>query len=298
METWEVSLWGWNKARHPIQKLWNWSMMRTRLVDGGSETKNWPEYHSKNELPAWSPTIYKKGSTRGAKNVVAVTCLVLDFDDGTPFYAAADVFEQWPFLLHTSWSHTDELHKWRIILPLERPVPVENWSACFNSALELWKSLKPAGAGNPDPKCSDPCRIYYLPAKRNGSPSGFGFEHDDPDYCTWPLQLDAKSQKKPPKKVFVPKRTGIPDSEKHRRIQQQFRYKNDPDLRLRAAEILGGKVIESSGVVRGIQCPKCGDPSVWYAIDPSSSHCTARCNHQNSCGWWGHLYDLNPSPKN
>lgn len=38
---------------------------------------------AKGTLPCWTPAIYRPNSTRGTANIEAVTCLVLDFDDGT-----------------------------------------------------------------------------------------------------------------------------------------------------------------------------------------------------------------------
>ena len=283
METWEVSLWGWNKARHPSQRRWDWSMMRKHL------TERWPVYADKGQLPAWSPTVYAEGSTRGAEGVEAVTCLVFDFDDGTDLLAPAHAFSDWPFLLHTSWSHTEEHHKFRLILPLEVPIPVEKWQGAYLDALALWKSRKPDGAGDPDPQCSDPCRIYYLPARRKDGPAGFGFEHDDPDLCTWPLGLRGRVVKKKTKPPIVQRRRirTVQDWES----EAKKRIKTDPKMRAAIGLKLGGKVIESKNVVRDITCPGCGRPKVWFWID-GDQRTTAKCSHQNSCGWWGHLWEL------
>ena len=38
----------------------------------------------KARLPCWSPALYPQGATRGLEGVQAVSCLVLDYDDGTP----------------------------------------------------------------------------------------------------------------------------------------------------------------------------------------------------------------------
>ena len=275
METWEVSLWGWNKARHPSQRRWDWSMMTRHL------TERWPVYADKDELPAWSPTVYAEGATRGAEGVKAVTCLVFDFDDGTDLLAPAHAFSDWPFLLHTSWSHTEEHHKFRLILPLQVPVTVEKWQGAYSDALKLWKSRKPRDAGDPDPACSDPCRIYYLPARRDGDVCGFGFAHDDPDVCTWPLGLEGYRVKKKKKKPIIQKRRIRTESEWDSEAKR--RIKTDPKTRMEIGEKVGGKVVESSNVVRGIYCPGCGRKKVWFWIDGQTRK-TAKCSHENSCG--------------
>ena len=68
------------------------------------------------------------------------------------------------------------------------------------------------------------------------------------------------------------------------------RLKGDPGTRTRAAEALGGHVAGAS--CKGVPCPHCGRPSVWWPVVPDAPSQTARCAHLNSCGWWGRIGDL------
>lgn len=68
------------------------------------------------------------------------------------------------------------------------------------------------------------------------------------------------------------------------------RLKSDPGTRQRAAESLGGHVAGVSA--KGVPCPQCGRPSVWWPLVPDAPSQTARCSHLNSCGWWGRISNL------
>ena len=250
---------------------------------------------SKDRLPLWSPTIYRPGAARGAAGVFSITCLVLDFDDGTPI-EAHHAWDQWPHLVHTSWSHTADHPKWRLVVPLAVPVRADDWPLAYWVALDIWQTLRPAGAGMPDAACSDPCRIYYLPAERPGYRA---IEADDGELGSWPLCLlpvdttlwrNARQLMDPPRAERSRPAARRINAES---MEQQVRsaLRTDPALRRAVAERLGGTIIEDRGIVRGITCPSCGRPDVWYVIDPARRK-TAKCNHQNSCGWWGHLDEI------
>jgi len=40
-------------------------------------------------------------------------------------------------------------------------------------------------------------------------------------------------------------------------------------------------------------CPNCGELSVWWWIAPDRK-VAAQCDHVNSCGWSGPVYELDP----
>lgn len=69
------------------------------------------------------------------------------------------------------------------------------------------------------------------------------------------------------------------------------RLKEDPAVRMALAKELGAKVVGEPPKASGVICPSCGKRSIWFYIDVDRMT-TARCNHQNSCGYWGSLYDL------
>lgn len=69
------------------------------------------------------------------------------------------------------------------------------------------------------------------------------------------------------------------------------RLREDPDARETLGQAIGGKR-KGDRMVR-VPCPACGRPSVWWYLDPSAHDTrSAACEHKNSCGWGGGLYDL------
>ena len=62
--------------------------------------------------------------------------------------------------------------------------------------------------------------------------------------------------------------------------------KDDREAREAVGKALGGKI--GSDFARQVMCPACSRPDVWFGL----SNGWARCNHQNSCGWEGSVYDL------
>lgn len=299
--TFTVSTFEHTYDRTPTQRQASWeqltdSLTRFAIHEGEKKT-----------LKAWSPTSYKEGATRGAAGVHSLSALVLDYDNGTPIQEALECWSWRPGILHTSWSHDLSRPKFRVILPLSEPVPAENWPAVFSWA-ERWSSKltneeaietpedyhKATHEPTIDKACKDPGRLYYVPAVRaedwpryatSWHPSGGYLGTHTP----WAKQLKAlrdsraaKQARRQPARVLR-----VPASIASRKVRE--RLKTLPSARLELGKALGGTVRGER--VHGITCPNCGRPDVWYLIDPDSKT-SASCNHQNSCGWWGSLYDL------
>jgi hypothetical protein len=117
-------------------------------------------YVQKDQCPLWSPYALKEGSRHENAAVSEICCLVLDFDQGTPDWSR---FSELTFIAHTTWSHTKEAPKWRVVLPLDRPVPAVLWKG-------VWSDLRARLAPDIDPSCKDVCRWYYLPSSPKGAP--------------------------------------------------------------------------------------------------------------------------------
>ena len=124
----------------------------------------------KRRAPCWSPARYRASepgiAPRRLDAVEALTCLVLDVDDGTPLrrlveFAQTSGCRWWA---HTSWSHREDHPKARLIWPLEEPVPVAEWGAAWGAA-QRWAA---ANGITVDGQCKDPSRAYLLPATPPG----------------------------------------------------------------------------------------------------------------------------------
>ncbi|WP_199541548.1 DNA primase family protein [Paraburkholderia kururiensis] len=119
----------------------------------------------------WSPTVYKDGASRGNAGVEAMTALVIDVDDGTPFSALEAKLEPFLYVVHSSYSHTVAYPKYRVVLPLAAPVMVAEWPS-------VWRRLSSFVDGHADPATKDPARLYFLPSMPPGAEGHFVNQHD------------------------------------------------------------------------------------------------------------------------
>ncbi|CAG9239461.1 hypothetical protein BCAR13_890042 [Paraburkholderia caribensis] len=119
----------------------------------------------------WSPTIYAADASRKSANVEAITALVIDVDDGTPFVDLVVRLEPFRYVMHTSYSHTNAHPKYRIVLPLDAPVPTSEWS-------NAWQRMSLLVDGHADPATKDPARMYFLPSMPQDAEGHFVDQHE------------------------------------------------------------------------------------------------------------------------
>jgi hypothetical protein len=262
---------------------------------GQSLTKPVPGV-GKDNLPLWSPAIYKKRSTRKKSGVEQITMLVYDMDCGNAPVDSWRLFSDWTVICHTSYSHSPAHHKYRIILPLEKPIPASDWNRAAKAATDLWIDI--VGRGEPDQKAlKDPSRMYY----RYSIPDCSDFTVSDPmnprayhqahfhqsfdaDGVDKYLSLEYQhiEEPKPPVAVYRDRKGRININDAHL----------DTAWRQAAAQKLGARIYENEA--RFIKCPDCGKNSVHFAISLNYAGVTkwAKCNHENTCQYWGSVADL------
>lgn len=92
------------------------------------------------------------------KNVATVTGLILDVDSKTHPVDPESVFAALPFrgVAHTSYSHSTEVPKFRVIFPLQEELTPEQFRRLW-----WWAFEKTGRSIDPAPK--DPSRMFYLP---------------------------------------------------------------------------------------------------------------------------------------
>ena len=247
---------------------------------------------TKATIPCWSPTTYEPGTTRGNRNVKTVTALVLDYDDGTTMEMASDAWWMWFHIGHTTWSHTPNHHRFRIILPLREPVPAEQWPLAWAAGLEAWKENTVGVGGSPDTTCKDAARVFYLPAHRESQERHAWVTENRYPLNLMPREVGHPWWDKLRARLNTPKAQPMPPSSvSYGDVQNELknRLAQCPDMRARWAMEMGANV--SDGVARDAGCPQCKRRSVWWWIDPSQRR-SAACNHKNSCGWYGQLWLL------
>lgn len=283
-----VALFDGARDREPKPRLMTWRALAQSLT----RFRVLPEAE-KLRLPAWSPTLYREGATRCAAAVLSISCLVLDFDDGARSLAEARApWEDWPHLVHTTWSHTLDAPRFRLVVPLEAPVPASGWP-------RVWHWAHARIGRTADPACKDPCRLYFVPAVRSQDWPRYARTHDPggrylgvraEDLPPTPAEVEADRLRRardlrPP----VQLRAGLGDHAQ-RRIRSA-RLNSDPDARAEAGAVLGGSV--RGDRVVGVPCPQCKRPSMWWPLVPVHAP-KAMCSHRNSCGctaWLDSLID-------
>ncbi len=235
-----------------------------------------PDVGDKRALPAWSPARFS-GEARRAVEVVDVSCLVLDLDAGD-VEAVSAAWTGHLHVLHSTWSHSAEQPRFRVVVPLARPVPVAWWSAAW-----AWATARTPGA---DAACKDPSRLYFRPAVRREEQPHFSRLVEGPVLDVVPLLNPTLSTERAP---------ALPARVPARQLAQvvRLRLAHDPGTRERVAGELGVPVV---GIGEGrraehIACPLCGRPTVWFLVSPRRQS-RAYCRHRKSCGWNGPLEAL------
>lgn len=240
-------------------------------------------------IPAWSPASYPPSALRSAAAVSEVSCLVLDYDDGTPMRAAHAAWADYPHIMHTSWSHSRARPRYRIVVPLLRPVAAGGWARVFAWALGRAPQI--------DRQCKDPSRLFFAPSHPEGAQGAWAGAWVGPGRM---LDLDPETlpptpqevARATPRPVAPPVRYGPGMSRAAVERAVSERLKSDEGLRRLVADRLGA-VIAEGAIPRAdrIRCPSCGRPSVHYLLIPGAWN-GARCSHRNSCGWAGWVDQL------
>ena len=274
-DAWQSDRHGWCPSRRPaLQRALSWPELCRALT----QFRDVPE---KKAARSWSPVRLSQ-PRRERAYVAEVSCLVLDLDDGTPLDQVRAPWMPFTHLLHTSWSHTPEHPKARLVLPLAVPVPVAGderlWRRVWTWAALVSPTL--------DRKCKDPSRLYFVPS----SPSETAV-HRWAEVHRGEV-LDLRRVDLPPDPLGDT-RARAPashagDTPRAREVSRlralADRLKVDPELRAAAAVQAGARL--TGGRAKGARCPGCGRPSVWWPLEPRDNP-RAMCDHRNSCGWTG-----------
>lgn len=243
----------------------------------------------KEACPAWSPCGYPEGATRAALAVDEVCALVLDYDEGLTIHAAADRWHGYSLVAHTTWSHSPELPKCRVVIPLAAPVAGPDWSPVYRWVVAM-------DGGKADTQCSDPSRLYFWPAVGKGGPHASterrGRLMDLADVVDR-TRAEEAAHAATVERERAARLAALREQSRGYDLSPQRRLRDDVSARGRLGDALGGSVVcrPSGEVVRGLRCPSCGRPSAWFYLHGSPAS-TARCAHRGTCGWWGGLHTL------
>lgn len=103
---------------------------------------------------------------RRSDSVEFVSALVFDVDGkaGATWDDVLDRFEHVACWAYTTFSHTEEAHAFRVVLPLERAIKPADYAEAWNATVDLF-GLR----GIVDESCKDVARLFYVPSCRPGA---------------------------------------------------------------------------------------------------------------------------------
>lgn len=270
------------RGRRPIRLDLSWARLASTLQEFRDVTGD--KRARLRSAPLWSPVELR--GTRCAGNVRSVSCLVLDHDRGGTVADALAPWDGYARVAHTTWNHSDDAPRCRVVVPLARPVPGAWWSLYYRRALARLEM--PA-----DPACSDPSRMYYLPCVGAGGPhhavsvSGALLDaHDDA------AQLFEAEQARRTRAAHRRAQAAreLPTSARDRTSGVRLaieRLDTCAGLRLDVGRRYGARFSAAGDRARRATCPGCGRASVWWYIDRGGP---AMCDHRSSCGYARRLY--------
>jgi hypothetical protein len=123
---------------------------------------------AKKNAPLWAP-IASQGNAYD-HDVSSLTALVLDYDAGSLDLQTAALQLQesgLAFLLHESPSATPTHHKWRLVLPLSKPVLPAQWNQLYLAAARLVGAYLLPSSETFDLSCHNPAHRWFMPWRRD-----------------------------------------------------------------------------------------------------------------------------------
>jgi hypothetical protein len=112
----------------------------------------------KHDAALWSPARFEDGKVRGKENVVEVSVLADDIDDGTD----ASTVQYWlgdlRYVITSSYSHTPDHPKLRVVIDLTEAIPCAEYDQTWRRANQHLMHC------HVDPSTKDAARMYYRPS--------------------------------------------------------------------------------------------------------------------------------------
>ncbi|GMV17950.1 MAG: hypothetical protein AMXMBFR56_61740 [Polyangiaceae bacterium] len=125
---------------------------------GGATPKE--DKRLKELCPCFSPAEYPDGVKRGKKNVLRVWMFVLDvdhIDEATAHWVIGRLREMnLAAVVYSTWTHARDPWRFRVVIPLDRPVDGAAWPSFWARAITLFNSIC-------DLRCKDASRLYFGP---------------------------------------------------------------------------------------------------------------------------------------
>ena len=174
------------------------------------------------DAPGWLPVRMLPGSThRKADQIAAVWALVLDLDQDVESIESlwqSVRAQQLEAMAHTTYSHTLQTPKARVVFPFSEECPADRWAEVW-AAGQRWASTWGATL---DTACRDPSRLYFLPAAPVERLGAFAARYWTGEALSWRKLLCEHPAPRQRKRIAAPRRThaGLPQ----RHLSREERY--------------------------------------------------------------------------
>lgn len=157
-----LSFTSWRSSRHTVGGLEHKQNLRDLYQFLHHEAEH--GVGPKKKSPMWAPLLCAGRATDHA--VVAVTALVLDYDQGEQDLVT--VAEQLralglAFIGHDSPTATPKKHKWRLVFPLSVPIEPANWPNLYTAAAAFFARLLLTEGQSFDLSCQNQGRRWFMP---------------------------------------------------------------------------------------------------------------------------------------
>lgn len=119
------------------------------------DKKNRRVLSAKEDAPLFSGAEFE--GSRSIANVKHVTQVMLDFDDGILLEQLPETSQKYEYAAYSTYNHSEEKSKFRVILPLRRPVSAPEYDVVWEKANEIF-------GDRADQNAKDAARISYLPS--------------------------------------------------------------------------------------------------------------------------------------
>ncbi len=187
----EWSMFKGARDNQPTKRSGTWTDLVTLLTTVNATPKHPDLAEAKKAVPAFSGTIFAEGTTRGVANAEAIHLLVFDFDNtqeepipGERHKSGRPKTHKVPIekpaqpdtvalaldrrglaaVVYTTWSSSDALRKFRVVVPLASPIPPDLWTEATEWAMDHlgFQAWRDSGAID-IPVLRDTARLNFLP---------------------------------------------------------------------------------------------------------------------------------------
>lgn len=118
-------------------------------------------------------SVLDQAGRRVKENINETALMVLDIDEGISLASVAETLQQYEYFVHSTYSHSEEKAKWRVLLPLHEAIPATALPIIFDHFNAMFDGKLDASCGH------DVARLYYFPACPSDAAGLFEFAENE-----------------------------------------------------------------------------------------------------------------------